>query len=133
MATNGNAPHIHVLNSSQTFLQLMHDLLSDEGFRVTTDDKADEKIEDIIKLAPDLIILDFLWINDDSGWRLLQILKLDPRTSPIPVILCTAGVQEAEALLPQLQKLDISVVYKPFNIEQLLNVVYQRLPRIEPV
>jgi two-component system response regulator VicR len=111
----------------------MHDQLSDEGFRVTTDDKADEKIEDIIELAPDLIILDFLWINDDSGWRLLQILKLDPRTSPIPLLLCTAGVKEAEALLPQLQELDVSVVYKPFNIEQLLNVVYQRLPRIEPV
>lgn len=127
MSIDGRGAHILVLNSSQGFLELMRLLLSDEGYRVTTDDKTHESADTIAGIAPDLVILDFLWINDDSGWRLLQLLKLDPRTRHIPVILCTAGVQEAEALMPQLRAMQVAVVYKPFDLEMLLAAVQVQL------
>jgi CheY-like chemotaxis protein len=129
MASNGHSPHILVLNSSEEFLQLMQTLLTDEGFRVTTDTKAADKLEEIAESQPDLVIVDFLWVNDTDGWRLMQLMKLNPRTTKIPVILCTAGVTEVEALAPQLGRMHIEVVIKPFDLDDLLNAIRRQLGR----
>jgi CheY-like chemotaxis protein len=128
MSSNGHQPHILVLNSSKGFLDLMRTLLQEEGYRVSTENKAHETTDDIASLNPDLLIIDFVWANDDAGWRLLQTLKLDPRTKQIPAILCTTGVREVEALAPQLTKMEIEVVIKPFDLDDILLAIRKKLP-----
>jgi CheY-like chemotaxis protein len=81
----------------------------------------------VVELHPDLVIVDFLWGNDDRGWRFLQELKVDPRTKSIPMMLCTSGIQEARELEPQLTAMNIAVVYEPFDIDDLLDVVRRQL------
>src|SRR5204863_693694 len=55
--------------------------------------------ENVLALArqkkPDVIFLD-LMLPGMTGWEVLQALRADPLTQPIPVIICTA-LNEAEA------------------------------------
>lgn len=120
-------PHILVLNTSEAFLQLMQDLLTEEGYRVSIDTKVGQTTDDVIALGPDLVIVDFVWVSDQSGWVFLQLLKLDPRTSNIPAILCTAGVQEAENLRPHLEDKGIRIVFKPFDLQDILEAIASQL------
>jgi CheY-like chemotaxis protein len=127
MSTDSSAPHILVLNSSEALLLLIRDLLTEEGCRVTIGSKVHESSNQVAELQPDLVLVDFLSLSDDSGWKFIQTVRLDPRTKAIPVILCTTGIREARELEPQLRAMNIAVVYKPFDLDDLLRVVGRQL------
>jgi CheY-like chemotaxis protein len=112
--------HVLVLNDDQAVLDLFRELLSDEGYRVTTQRYALRDLAEIERLAPDLIILDYMWPGDDNGWSMLQMLKMNPATADIPCVLCSAAVREIEALQPRLDEMGVRVVLKPFNLDELL-------------
>jgi len=124
---NGQAPHILAINNDQTMLGLFRDLLEDEGYRVTTHAYLDHDLDDIRTLEPDLIVLDYMWATDDNAWSLLNVLRLSPDTAAIPIVLCTGAVQEVQALSAHLEDMDIRVVFKPFNIDQLVAVLAEVL------
>lgn len=70
---NHEAPlHILSINHSPDLLSLMRELLEEEGFRVTTQSHLDKDLGEVARLSPDLIILDYMWRNDDLNWTLLQ-------------------------------------------------------------
>ena len=48
----------------------------------------DEALKEIEGNKPDLIVLDILMPGTD-GWTVLSRLKSDPKTSSIPVVVCT--------------------------------------------
>ena len=124
---NGQAPHILAINNDQTMLGLFRDLLEEEGYRVTTHAYLDHDLDDIRTLRPDLIVLDYMWATDDNAWSLLNVLRLSPDTAAIPIVLCTGAVQEVQALSAHLEDMDIRVVFKPFNIDQLVAVLAEVL------
>src|SRR6476660_4990029 len=90
--------HILAINNDADVLKAFRDLLEDEGYRVTTQVYADRNLGGIVELAPDLIILDYMWSSDDGGWSLLQMLRMDPRTAQIPIVLCIGAARDVEAL-----------------------------------
>jgi CheY-like chemotaxis protein len=132
MHADGQQPHILCVNHSPEILSLLRDLLEEEGFRVTTRSHADKDLDHIAGLKPDLITLDYMWATVDDDWSMLQLLKLDRRTREIPIILCTGAVREVEALAEYLQTMEVSIVYKPFDIDRLVGAVHEALGR-EPV
>lgn len=130
MANPGYAPptpHILAVDNDEAVLGLFRDLLTDEGYRVTTQVYLDHDLSKIADLAPDLIILDYMWPEEDSGWTLLQLLRMNPETEGIPIILCTGAVREVAALQDHLDSMGIRVILKPFNIDQLVDVIAEVL------
>ena len=126
MATTDAARHILVINDSPDILNLFTELLTDEGYRVTTDTFTVEMsilYDHINKVQPDLIILDMIIGREDLGWQLTQMLKMSPKTSEIPLILCTGAVRQVEELATHLNNLAIGVVLKPFELDRLLEVI----------
>ncbi len=119
--------HVLAINNDAGVLAVFRDLLEDEGYRVTTRGYAERDLGAIAALAPDLIVLDYMWAGDDNGWSLLQLLRMDRRTAAIPIVLCTGAVREVEALRPRLEELDIRVVLKPFNIDELAATIAEAL------
>ncbi len=110
------------INNDPAVLGLFAALLDDGGagpYRVTTRAYVDHDMATLRALNPDLIVLDYMWRDDDAGWSLLQMLRMDPATAAIPVVLCTGAVHEVEALGGHLAEMGVSVVLKPFNIDQL--------------
>lgn len=116
-------PHVLAINDDASVLALFRDLLDDEGYRVSTQTYLDKDLAGVVALAPDLIIMDYMWSSDDKGWSYLQMLRMDPETTRIPIVLCTGAVREVEAMDAHLAEMAVRVVLKPFNIDHLVDTV----------
>jgi CheY-like chemotaxis protein len=74
---------------------------------------------DIRHSKPDLVILDLFLHGESAGWRQLDILTLDPATRAVPVIICSAALASLASAREKLSALDVMVLEKPFDLEQL--------------
>ena len=65
----------------------------------------------------------------ETGWKFLQLMRLDPQVAHIPLILCTAAVRTVNdpEMAGQLDRLGVRIVLKPFDIEELLTVLAETL------
>jgi CheY-like chemotaxis protein len=120
---DGRQRRILAINNDAMVLGLFRDLLEDAGYQVTTQTYLAKDLEQLAQLAPDLIILDYMWAEEDNGWAYLQLLRMDRRSAAIPIVLCTGAIREVEALAAHLEDLGVQVVRKPFNIDRLLDVI----------
>lgn len=123
MSEHPRLRHILAMNQSQDVLDLFRMLLEDEGYRVTTQPFVHKDLKAVEEMAPDLIILDYMWDYEDSGWAFLQMVKMNPTTQKIPTVLCTGAVNRVEELSAHLERMNIRVVIKPFNLEDLLDEI----------
>jgi len=127
--SNGQQPHILAINHSPDVLQLLKELLVDEGYKVTLRSHLDRDLPDINHIAPDLIMIDYMWTTSDENWSLFQLLRLNPQTRETPIVLCTGAIKEAISLNEHLSEMSVDVVLKPFDIDRLMNVIAAALER----
>ena len=80
-----------------------------------------------MQLGPDLIILDVVFGEEKLGWQMLQMLKMQPATAAIPIIICTASEKAVREMEGYLVSKNVLVVYKPFELDDLLRAVTQAL------
>jgi DNA-binding response OmpR family regulator len=132
---NGRAPEhekptaarILVINDTQEILDAFRYILEDEGYEALLYSYTFTNVQDIEQLKPDLIILDYLFGTEKSGWQTLQLLKMHRSTAQIPVIVCTAATREVREIEGYLSAHDIQLVAKPFDIDDLLEAVRRAL------
>ena len=93
---DGYHPHILAINNDPAVLALFRDLLEEAGYQVSAQNYVDRDLAQIKALRPDLIVLDYMWANEDASWSLLQMLRMDPTTVSIPIVLCTGAVHEVK-------------------------------------
>ncbi len=117
-------PRIAVINDDTPFLDLMRQLLEEtEGFEVVTRKEWDGAYQFVKEVRPDLVILDIRIGGEERGWQILQMLTLDPETLPIPVIVCSAAVDDLHEHQPVLDKYGVRALPKPFDLDDLLAAV----------
>jgi CheY-like chemotaxis protein len=120
----GDRPRIAVINDDTTFLALMEALLEkEEGYDVTVCKHWQDAYGFVKRSMPDLVILDVVMNDQEAGWRILNLLTLDPETRPIPVLVCSAAVDSLHAHQPLLDRYGIRSLPKPFDLEVLLEAV----------
>jgi CheY-like chemotaxis protein len=119
--------HVHVIDDAPAILDLMREVLEEEGFQFSTRRGPPSDQSEIKALQPSLIILDCLRPGQAAGWSLLQTLKLDRDTSAIPIVLCTAAARQIKALEGNLATMNVAVVLKPFDINELIAVIMESL------
>jgi len=129
MHPDGQQPHVLCINHAPEILYLLRDLLEDEGFRVSTLTTVERDLDAIVALAPDLITIDYMWTTSDNEWTYLTMLRMDPRTRHIPVILCTGAVNQVRDLEQHLTMMGITVVLKPFDIDHCMVTAHEVLRR----
>lgn len=124
--TNGGArsrpqrTRIAVINDDATFLELMQELLEDEGYKVIMWREGDGAHAMVRRERPTLIILDLRLEHPDMGWAVLQALTLDPETVTIPVIVCSADVRFLREKEEWLLQHGCMVQEKPFSLDDIL-------------
>ncbi len=122
MTADGRQPHVLVINDTQEILDLMQELLEEEGYRVTTS-LALLDIDKVKAQEPDIIVQDLLFEGtQELGWKFLTLVRLDPELARVPVVLCTAAVRTVNEpeMAEQLNRKGVRVVLKPFTIDELL-------------
>ena len=119
------AARILVVNDTQEILELFRMLLEEEGYEVILAGFPIQQISDIEQIKPDLIILDFVFGDQKTGWQMLQMLKMKRSTAVIPVIVCTAALDLVREQEGYLVSQGVHVVFKPFDIDHLSEVVRQ--------
>lgn len=123
MSDNTRSKHILAINQAQEVLDLFEILLEDEGYRVTPQSYVQKDLQAVAQMAPDLIILDYMWEYEDTGWSFLQMVKMHPATRAIPVVLCTGAVTRVQELSGHLERMGVRVVIKPFDLDDLLTEI----------
>jgi CheY-like chemotaxis protein len=121
-------PHILVIEDDAGLRETFELILENEGYQVSLSASIFEDAADVERLHPDLILLD-VWVEGmNDGFTMLQMLRSSPRTSSLPVVFCTVAAhpkihEKVEALREQ----GLPVVYKPFDLQDLLRAVRKSL------
>ena len=127
---SGQSARIVVINDDTDFLTLMSELLTEvEGYDVQVCREGNHAYPFVKEQQPDLVILDIRIEGQEAGWTILECLTLDPKTHPIPVIVCSAAIRELQAHQEMLQQYGIDVLTKPFDLDTLLEKVSEGLER----
>jgi CheY-like chemotaxis protein len=119
--------HIAVVNDDTTFLALMEALLSDEGYQTTLMKVSGEAFERLKEIQPDLVIIDIWMQRADTGWEIVNLIRLDPSTAAIPAIVSSTDFRDLEAKAELLRSLNCDVLPKPFNLQSLLDKVNEAI------
>lgn len=110
---------VAVIDDNREFLDFVKSVLEPEGYQVIPILGSLRAREIVKESAPDLVLLDIM-MPGRSGWELLDILKLDPATQEIPIIVITA----MKAFTARVQRDKIrDVLRKPFDIDVLVEKV----------
>lgn len=121
------AARILAIDDDDAILELYRFVFESEGFDIVTSPIACEKPQDVLAWQPDLIILDFFIGSQREGRRLFDQLRHDATTESIPIILCSAAEYELRDQVDEITTTDVAVIFKPFDVDDLLNTTRRLL------
>jgi len=118
---------ILLIEDDLVLLNNINDILEEEGFSVKTESDGKNGIKTAKNWLPNLIICD-ISIPEKNGYEVLKaILKYD-KTKKIPFIFLTAKV-EKEDIRKGMQLGADDYIFKPFDLDDLLNSINMRLEK----
>jgi phosphate regulon transcriptional regulator PhoB len=113
-----DAQKILAVDDEQDIIELLSYNLSREGFEVTTATDGGEALKKIRARRFDLVILD-LMMPGIQGIELCRILRNDPRTKDLPIVMLTAKTDEVDRVLGLEMGAD-DYITKPFSPRELI-------------
>ncbi len=102
-------------------IKILESILKQEGYGVTTTTNGYEALKVVRQQKFDLVLLDIM-MPDISGLEVCRYLKIDPKTSTIPVIFLTAS-NDKSILTKAFNVGGIDYIRKPYFKEELLSRV----------
>jgi DNA-binding response OmpR family regulator len=119
---------IAVVNHDPVYLGLVQQILAVEGYEPLICPEGTAAHSVIVERQPDAVLLDTWLEHQESGWILLQTLRLDEQTMHIPILLCTSDPDGVKARIEQIEKLgQIRVLNKPFDPATMLREMKEML------
>jgi two-component system phosphate regulon response regulator PhoB len=120
-------PQVLVVDDEPDLLELARYNLTQTGYDVACVASGEEALAHVRSHQPDLVILDLLLPGVD-GWEVCKILKRDPRTATILIMMLTARSEEAD-IVTGLELGADDYLTKPFSPRVLLARVKAALRR----
>ena len=125
------AQRIMAINDSRDILQMLNDVLTYEGYEFAGALSPELAAADFDRFKPDLVILDWLFGREDRGMEVLQHMRLHRTTATTPVIVCSAATNMVQEVEESLRAKGVDVVYKPFELQELMGAVRGMLGNVE--
>ncbi len=111
-------PSILIADDNQGLVRLLGTLLTEAGYQVHAVSSADEALEVLPMVKPDLILLD-VDMPGESAFHACRTIKQDPRTSDIPVLFVTSRRSQRD-IITGFRAGGQDYVSKPYTPEELL-------------
>ena len=120
--------HILIVDDDPTIVQMLSDILTDEGYEVATATQSLRAFDRAKEAQPDLILMDIMMPYLD-GLDQIKLFSLDDDLKDVPIIVITAKARALDPLgsedLKALRIVDY--LYKPFEIAELLDKIKKAL------
>jgi CheY-like chemotaxis protein len=110
-----------IVDDVELFIQLQISHLGHSRYDIHTAHNGSDGLEKARSLKPDLILMD-LFMPDMDGDHICRILKEDPETSSIPVVLVSSGTRGRSRAASVSSKCD-GLIFKPVRRDLLVSVV----------
>ncbi len=114
-------PPILVVDDEEEVLYALIAAIEEQGWRVLTARNGREALEVLASARPDLMLVD-LFMPVMGGIELLRVIKRDQRLAGIPRLVMTAANDRMIGV-----KEDVSVLYKPIDLETLVLTLRRHL------
>ncbi|MCU0782961.1 MAG: response regulator transcription factor [Verrucomicrobia bacterium] len=122
-------PLILVVDDEPEAVELVEFNLKQAGFKVTTAADGEEALKKAKATLPSLIVLD-LMLPEIDGLEVCKLLRRDPTTAAIPIIMLTAKAAEVDRVVGLELGAD-DYVTKPFSPRELVLRIRKLLQRRE--
>jgi len=110
---------ILILDDSEDILEVMKDVLEMEGYEIEILNYTADICKSVITFNADLVILDYILFGINGG-ELCHMLKTNPLTAHIPVVMVSAYPRVLESLGNYGSD---AFVAKPFSLTDIVNTV----------
>jgi CheY-like chemotaxis protein len=114
-------PTVLVVDDEEEVLYTLAAVIEEQGWRALTARNGREALAVLEATRPDLMLLD-LFMPVMGGIELLHVIKNDERLSHIPRLVMTAANDRMIGV-----KEDVSVLYKPIDLETLVLTLRRHL------
>ena len=114
-----------VVDDEVNITQILEFSIGSEGYEVLTASNGEEAIDKARREQPDLIILDIMMPKID-GYEACRILKANPITKNIPVVLLTAKGRDIDKRLGY-EVGASDYIIKPFSPNKLIERIHELL------
>lgn len=118
---------IAVFNHSPTNLRLFREILTKKGYEVSTYQQEMTTLAEVEHAQPDLIILAYVVGYRENELEIIHALRSMPATHRIPIIVCSTGARKLEEIARYMNVQYLSLLPKPFNMNELVALVAQSL------
>ena len=118
---------ILIVEDEANIVKLISIRLERLGHSISSADNGVTALNIAREMTPDLILLDVM-IPALNGFQVLQQLKADPATAPIPVLMLTARGHERD-IVAGLEGGADDYIIKPFSFPELISRVSSALAR----
>ena len=115
-----------VVDDDRSIREIMKLSLEDEGYLVDTAETAEDALDQVRRIAPDLLILDVMLPGGMSGFDLTREIR---RTSNLPIVLLTARTDTIDKVVGLESGAD-DYVEKPFEMRELVARLRALLRRV---
>lgn len=114
-----------VVDDEVNITQILEFSIGSEGYEVLSASNGEEAVEKARREQPDLIILDIMMPRID-GYETCRILKSNPLTKNIPVVLLTAKGRDIDKRLGY-EVGATDYIIKPFSPSKLIERIHELL------
>jgi len=120
---------IYIVEDDESIRELIRMALTSFSYQVLAFDNAEDAIRAIDEKIPDLVLFDIMLPNM-SGLEATKLLRQNPKTMSLPIILLTAKHAEIDKVLGLDSGAD-DYITKPFSIMELgarIRSIFRRIP-----
>ncbi len=118
-------PKVLIVDDHPVNLRMIGRNLKREGIKALFATSGKQSLTTASREIPDLILLDIMMPEMD-GYEVFHYLKMNPKTSGIPIIFLTAKIN-IDDVLKAFQMGAVDYITKPFNLDELLARVMTQL------
>ena len=118
--------NILIIDDSPTDVRVFTTLLERAGYQVDSIGNAEDGIERVRAIKPDLVIMDVI-MPGMNGFQATRTLTRDPVTASVPIVMITTKSMETDRVWGMRQGAK-AFITKPVNEKELLTCIDELLP-----